>query len=87
MDIEIAADLTAESRTKHAQAKSKGLTCTLISEAITSGKSWNDIKDVLQLKYVTLVFTHPYPVLWRNSKRKKVSSHVHTPFQKRSQEM
>ena len=47
VDIETAADLTAESRTKLAQTKSKGLTCTLISEAITSGKSWDDIKDVL----------------------------------------
>ena len=50
VDIETAADLTAESRTKLAQAKSKGLTCTLISEAITSGKSWDGIKDVLCLK-------------------------------------
>ena len=50
VDIETAADLTAESRTELAQAKSKGLTCTLISETITSGKSWDDIKDVLWLK-------------------------------------
>ena len=50
MDIETAADLTAESQTKLAQAKSKGLTCTLITEAITSGESGDDIKDVLQLK-------------------------------------
>ena len=49
VDIEAAADLTAESRTKLAQAKSKGLTCTLMSEAITSGNSWDHIKDVLQL--------------------------------------
>ena len=50
VDIETAADLAAESRTKLAQAKSKGLTHTLISEAITSDKSWDGIKDVLQLK-------------------------------------
>ena len=50
VDIETTADLTAESQTKLAQAKSKGLRNTLITEAITSGKSWNDIKDVLQLK-------------------------------------
>ena len=50
MGIEIVADLTAESQTKLAQAKSKGLTHTLITEAITSGKPWDDIKDVLQLK-------------------------------------
>ena len=50
VDIETAADLTTESRTKLAQAKLKGLTHTLITEAITSGKSWEDIKDLLQLK-------------------------------------
>ena len=47
VDIETVADLTAESQTKLAQAKLKGLTHTLISEAITSGKSWDDIKEVL----------------------------------------
>ena len=50
VDIETAADLTMESRTKLAQAKSKGLTHTLITEAITSGRSWEDIKDLLWLK-------------------------------------
>ena len=47
---ETAADLSAESRTKLAQAKSKGLTHTLITEALTSGKCWDDIKDLLHLK-------------------------------------
>ena len=50
MDIGTAADLMVESRTKLAQAKSTNLTHTLIMEAITSGKSWDDIKDLLQLK-------------------------------------
>ena len=50
MDIETAAHLTDESRTKLAQAKPKGLTCTLITEALTSGKCWEDIKDLLHLK-------------------------------------
>ena len=49
MDIETAADLSAESRTKLAQAKSKGLTHTLITEALNSGKCWDDIKDLLCL--------------------------------------
>ena len=49
-DIETVADLISESRTKLSQAKSKGLTCTLITEAITSRKSWGDIKDLLWLK-------------------------------------
>ena len=47
VDIETAVDLTAESITKCAQTKSKGLTCTLITKAITSAKSWDDIKDLL----------------------------------------
>ena len=47
VDMETAADLTAESRTKLAQAKSKGLPCTLITEAIMSGYSTDDIKDLL----------------------------------------
>ena len=50
MDIETAAELTNESRTKLAQAKSKGLTCTLISEAITLNKGWEEIKDLLHVK-------------------------------------
>ena len=47
VDIEAAADLMAESRTKLAHPTSKGLTCTLITEAIMTGKSWDDIKDLL----------------------------------------
>ena len=50
VDIETAADLTDESRTKLAQSKSKGLTHTLITEALTSGKCWEEIKDLLHLK-------------------------------------
>ena len=50
MDIETTANLTDERRTKLAQPNSKGLTCTLITEALTSGKSWEDIKDLLHLK-------------------------------------
>ena len=50
VDIETTADLTAESRTKLAQAKSKGLTHTLITEVLTLGKCWDDIKDLFHLK-------------------------------------
>ena len=46
-DIEIASELTGESRTKLAQAKSKGLVRTLISEALTAQKNWEEIKDSL----------------------------------------
>ena len=50
VDIETAADLTDESRTKLAQAKSKDLTHTLVTEALTLGKNWEEIKDLLHLK-------------------------------------
>ena len=49
-DIETAAELTNESRTKLAQAKSQGLVRTLISEALIAQKSWDEIKDSLHLK-------------------------------------
>ena len=50
VDIESAAHLTDESRTKLAQAKSKGLTHNLITEALTSGKCLEEIKDLVHLK-------------------------------------
>ena len=49
-DIETASELTGESRTKLAQAKSRGLVRTLISEALTLHKTWEEIKDSLHLK-------------------------------------
>ena len=49
-DIEIASELTSKSRTKLAQAKSRGLVRTLISKALTAQKSWEEIKDSLHLK-------------------------------------
>ena len=50
IDIETASELTCESRTKIAQAKSKGLVRTLISEALPAQKTLEEIKDSLQLK-------------------------------------
>ena len=49
-DIETASELTGKSRTKLAQAKSKGLVRTLIMEAFTLQKTWEEIKDSLRLK-------------------------------------
>ena len=43
-DTETASELTGESRTKIAQAKSKGLVRTLVSEALTAHKMWEEIK-------------------------------------------
>ena len=50
MDIETASELTGKSRTKLAQAKLRGLVRTLISEALTAQKNWEEIKDSLHLK-------------------------------------
>ena len=50
MDIGTASELTGESRTNLAQAKSKGLVRTLISEVLTAQKNWKEIKDSLHLK-------------------------------------
>ena len=49
-DIETASELTGESRTKLAQAKSRGLVRTLILEALILDKTWEEIKDSLCLK-------------------------------------
>ena len=49
-DIETAADLTNKGQAKLAKAKSRGLMCILVTEAIISEKSWDKIKDLLQLK-------------------------------------
>ena len=46
----MASELTGESRTKLAQAKSRGLVRTIISEALTSQKTLKEIKDSLHLK-------------------------------------
>ena len=49
-DIETAAKLTNESRTKWAQAKSQRLVRTLITKALIVQKSWDESKDSLHLK-------------------------------------
>ena len=49
-DIETASKLTGESSTKLVQAKLRGLIRTLISEALTAQKNWEEIKDSLHLK-------------------------------------
>ena len=54
VDIETTANLTDESRITLAQAKLKGLTHTLITEALTSGKCWEEINDLLHLKICNL---------------------------------
>ena len=49
-DIEAASELLGEGRTKLAQVKSRGLVRTLILEALTLHKTWEEIKYSLCLK-------------------------------------
>ena len=49
-DIETASELTGESRTRLAQAKSRGLVRTLILKSLTLQKTWEEIKDSVHLK-------------------------------------
>ena len=49
-DIKAASELMGEGRTKLAQAKSRGWVKTLILEALTLHKTWEEIKDSLCLK-------------------------------------
>ena len=57
-DIEIASELMGESRTKLAQAKSRGLVRTLILEALILHKTWEEIKDSLCLKNMQFIHSH-----------------------------
>ena len=77
-DIKTASNLTGKSRTKLAQAKSKWIIRTLISEALTSNKTWEEIKDSICLKicnsdiHVCQLF-HGNP-----TKRKRISGSLYT---------
>ena len=70
IDIKTISDLTSKSRTKLAQAKSKGLIWTLISEALSSDKNWDKIKDLLHLKFVIQIFIHQSGISWKFTKMK-----------------
>ena len=50
MDIETAADILTESHAHLTEAKSCGLTHTIICEATQTGKCWDKIKGILRLK-------------------------------------
>ena len=49
-DIETATDILTESCTCLVEAKSCGLTCTLICEALQAWKCWDEIKSIHRLK-------------------------------------
>ena len=48
--METSSDLTNKSGAKLAKAKSRGLIHTLVTEAVNSEKTWDEIKDLLRLK-------------------------------------
>ena len=50
MDIETTADIFTESCTHLAEAKSCGLTHTLIHQATQTGKCWDEIRGIIRLK-------------------------------------
>ena len=62
-----------ESRTKLAQAKSRELVRTLIVEALTLHKTWEEIKDSL-LKNMQLRHPHIHQLLYGYSKKKEKES-------------
>ena len=79
IDVETTTDLTSESRTKLAQANSKGLTHTLISETQDSDKSWEEIKDLLHFKNLQFGCSHISKPLHGNStKGKGIFSSLHS---------
>ena len=55
LDIETAEDLTNDSQDKLAKAKFRGLTHTLVMEAINSDKSWEEIVTCLHYTYYAYV--------------------------------
>ena len=81
-DIEMAADLTSESRARLAKAKSRGLMCTLVTEATTSNKSWDEIKDLLQLKLCNADI-HTYTSCFMESSSEKRNPSQHTSIDSR----
>ena len=81
-DIETASELTGESRTKLAQAKSRGLVRTLILEAITLHKTWEEIKDSIHLKICNSdIHTFISCFYGYSTKRTGISSSICPSFQ------
>ena len=79
-DIETASELMTESRTKLAQAKSRGLVRTLILEALTLHKTWEEIKDS-PLKNMQPRHPHIHqPLYGHSTKRKGIPSSICSLF-------
>ena len=75
MGIETVADLPNESQAKFAKAKLRGLTHMLVTEAMNSGKSWEEIKGLLQLKLCNANI-HTYTLCFVDIQQKEKESLV-----------
>ena len=80
-DIETTSELMGESRTKLAQAKSRGLMRTLISEALALNRNWEDIKDPPSSKNMQFRHLHIHLSLnGHTTKGKRIPSSIHPSF-------
>ena len=80
IDIKTASDITDKIRTKLAQAKSKGLICTLISAALSSNKTQDEIKRLPPFKK-SVIQTYICQSFHGNStKGKGIFSSIYTPI-------
>ncbi len=78
-DIETAADLLNESRSRLAEAKSRGLARTMIREANNARKSWKEIQEILRLKLCN-ANVHTYTSNFMEIKQKEnesLAAYVH----------
>ena len=79
LDIETAVDLTSKSRARLTKAKSQSLMCTLVTEAISSNKSWDEIKDLLRLKLCNAdIHTYtPWFMEIQQHEKESLSAYIH----------
>ena len=79
IDVETTANLTSERRTKLVQAKSKGLTHTLISEALDLDKIWEEIKGLFHLKICNseIHTTVSYFMEIQQKERESLAAYIH----------
>ena len=79
MDIETTTDILTESHTHLAEAKSSGITHTLIHEATKTGKCWDEIKGILRLKLCHAnihTYTSRFMEIHQNDKE-TLSAYIH----------
>ena len=76
-DIETTSDLMGKSRTKLAQKISKRLIRTLISEALTSNKTWEDIKDSFHLNICNIQMSISPFMEIQQKEKESLAAYIH----------